>query len=215
MDIYLSSILLGGLGLGAMAAGGLSVHGHAGGGHGHVGDGHAGHAPGAHGHAHVSTDAHGHTNTHASSHSHEIAIPQSKAVWLLSWPRIMFGFLLGMGAVGLATQDILREPFTLAAAVAGGLFFQRFIITPLWNFSLRFASTPAVTSEGVDEATAVTSFNANGEGLVAIEVDGQIVQVLGRLGAADRTMGAVVRAGQRLRVDEVNTSNNRCTVSVL
>ncbi|HUP88675.1 MAG TPA: hypothetical protein VM100_04980 [Longimicrobiales bacterium] len=191
MDIYLSSLVLGGVGLGAMALGGHFGHGDHGHGHGH------GH--GSHGHA----DGHGH------GHAGE------GAVRLLAWPRILFGFFLGLGAVGIAIKGVTVEPVTLVVAALGGLLFQRFVITPIWNFALRFESTAATTSEGVDEATAVTSFNSNGEGLVAIEVDGQVVQVLGRLGTDDRQMGVVVRAGQRLRVVDVNTSNNRCTVSAL
>ena len=136
-------------------------------------------------------------------------------VRVLAWPRVLFGFFLGLGAVGVAVKSFTYEPITLLLAAAGGLLFQRFVITPLWNLTLRFESTPATTSEGVDEATAVTSFNANGEGLVAIEVDGQVVQVLGRLKQADRNLGVVVRAGQRLRVEDVNTANNRCTVSAI
>ena len=197
MDIYVSSLVLGGLGLGAMALGGHHAHGQ------------------THGHAHTHVPVHTHAHRGPDTHTHAVGIPQSRLFWLLSWPRVLFGFLLGLGAVGIATQGVVREPFALTAAIAGGLIFQRFIITPLWDFSLRFASTPAVTSEGADEATAVTAFNPDGEGVVALEVDGQLIQVLGRLSPADREFGAVVRAGQRLRVEDVNTSNNRCTVSIL
>ena len=222
MDVYLSSLLLGGIGLGAMAIGGFSHHGDAGHGHGHghinhaghfgdAGHGHAGHA---HTHAHVPTHAHTHSHADAHAHGHDLPGP-SKAFWILAWPRLAFGFLLGFGTVGLVTKAYLPATLTMIAAAAGGILFQQFVIRPLWNFSLRFASTPALTSESVDEATAVTSFNANGEGLVAIEVDGQVVQVLGQLHPSDRTLGVVVRAGQRLRVNEVNTANNRCTVSAL
>jgi hypothetical protein len=143
------------------------------------------------------------------------AIPQGKAAWLLSWPSVMFGFLLGGGATGLALQPLLPSVLTALAAVTGGAAFQGLLIRPLWNFFLRFASAPALTSESAYEATAVTAFNADGEGLVALEVDGQIVQVLGRLKPGDRTLGVTVRAGQRLRVEDVNVSNNHCTVSAL
>ena len=48
---------------------------------------------------------------------------------------------------------------------------------------MRFASTPASMLESAvtDEATAVTSFDANGQGIVSVEVDGQIVQILATL----------------------------------
>jgi hypothetical protein len=204
MDIYLSSLLLGGVGLGAMALGGLGRHGHSG--HGHSAHGQIGHS-----HSHGNAGGHGADGHHAGGHG--LPAPSSKGMWLLSWPRLVFGFLLGGGASGLALQPVLPEVLTAAAAVAGGVGFQALVIGPLWNFFLRFASAPALTSESCDEATAVTAFNTNGEGLVALEVDGQVVQVLGRLKAADRTLGVTVRAGQKLRVDEVNTANNCCTVS--
>ena len=205
MDIYLSSLALGGLGLGAMALGG---HFHVGGHHSHAdGSGHG------NGHAHVHGSAHGHGHGHEAGHVHGHA--GEGLVRMRAWPRVMFGFFLGMGAVGVATESFTYEPVTLILAAVGGGLFQHFLINPIWNFTLRFASTPAVTSDGASEATAVTSFNQNGEGLVALEVDGQIVQVLGRLKPADRELGVVVHAGQRLRVDDVNTANNRCTVSAL
>jgi len=83
---------------------------------------------------------------------------------------------------------------------------------------MRFASAPAVTLESsvTDEATAVTSFDANGQGIISLEVDGQVVQILATLRADDRALGAArVRAGQRVRIDEVDAAQNRCTVSLI
>ena len=82
---------------------------------------------------------------------------------------------------------------------------------------MRFASRPALTLEScvTDSATAVTSFDAAGQGLVAIELDGQVVQVLATLVAGERTAGAMVRAGDRVRIDAVDADRNRCTVSLL
>jgi hypothetical protein len=137
--------------------------------------------------------------------------------WLLGAPRLLFSVLLGLGAVGEALRGALGGPLLFGAALAGGILFERFVISPIWNFSLRFESNPARTLESsiTDEATAVTSFDGNGEGIVSIEVDGQIVQVLARLQPSDRELGVRVRAGQRLRIEEVNASNNHCTVSLL
>jgi hypothetical protein len=106
----------------------------------------------------------------------------------------------------------------MAAAVAGGVLFERVIVSPLWNLAMRFASAPAVTLESsvADEATAVTSFDANGQGIVSLEVDGQVVQILATLSPDDRALGAArVRAGQRVRIDEVDAEQNRCTVSLI
>jgi len=79
-----------------------------------------------------------------------------------------------------------------------------------------FASQPAQTLEHavLDEGTAVTNFDAHGNGIVSVELDGQVVQILGTLQASDRAMGVRVRAGTRLRIEDVDTTRNRCTVSV-
>jgi hypothetical protein len=197
--------------------GGLGRHGHSGGasGHGH-GVGHAHASSGAtHGHAggHAAGHGHGHAHTGVASQGGWV----SHVGWLLSAPRVLFAVLLGLGATGELLRGVLGGSLQLLAALAGGILFERIMIAPAWKFWLRFASNPARTLESAiaDEATAVTSFDANGEGIVSIEVDGQVVQILGRLRPDDRSMGARVRAGQRLRIEEVNPANNRCTVSVL
>ena len=71
----------------------------------------------------------------------------------------------------------------MVASAGVGILFDRVLVTPLWNFLFRFGSKPAATLEGslMDEATAVTAFDKNGQGLIAIEVDGQMVQLLGTL----------------------------------
>jgi hypothetical protein len=47
-------------------------------------------------------------------------------------------------------------------------------------------------------------------------VDGQIQQILATLSANDRLLaGARVRAGQRLRIEDVDAERNRCTVTIL
>ena len=79
-------------------------------------------------------------------------------------------------------------------------------------------SAPALTLESAvsDEATAVTSFDANGQGIVSLEVDGQVVQILATLRPDDRALGTGrVRAGQRVRIDDVDAAKNRCTVSII
>lgn len=239
MDMFVVSMVVGGGGLLSMAIGGLGQHSHGhdgGGGHGgggHGGGGHAAHGGAAHGHdgghggASQGHAAHGHAGGHGhdAAHAHEAGGTHTSqpggfghgATWLLSAPRIMFSFLLGLGASGLVLNGMLAGAVLIAAAVAGGILFERFIITPIWNVSMRFASNPAFTLEStlMDEATAVTSFNSNGEGIVSIELNGQIVQILARLRLDDRTLGANVRVGQRVRIEEIDSARNRCTVSVL
>lgn len=207
MDLYLTAFALGAVGLIAMAFTGLGRHSrggtasHVGASHGHVGHAHAGHGHGTH-----APGAHGHT-----SHT-----PASSRFLSLMSPRVLFSVSLGLGTAGLALRPVLGGPFLFAAALTTGIIFERFLVTPLWNFLFRFASTPALTLESAvsDEARAVTSFDANGQGLIAVELDGQSVQLLGTLQRSDRDMHVRVAAGARLRIEEVDSARNRCIVSL-
>ena len=198
MDPYTFSLTLGSVGLGVMA---LSGFAHA---------THAGHGHGAHGQSHGSHVGHGHaTGGHSSSGPAQImhgvrgaarsggtraARGSSSASRLLSLlqPRVAFSVLVGFGAAGLVLRPFLPEPALLAAALGAGLVFEWGLVAPLWRFLFRFASEPAETLESVvsDEARAVTSFDANGNGLVAVELDGQVVQLLATLNASERGDGA-------------------------
>ena len=204
MDLYLVSLATGAVGLGAMAIGGLS---HSAGGHAHAGHGHAGghgvHAGGAHaGHAH-------------GSHSHGEHGSSSGWSWsaLLS-PRLFFSVLVGFGAAGLIAAPV-EEPIRLGLALVGGAAFETFLVGPLWRFLFRFESRAAVTLESAveEEARAVTGFDANGTGLIAIDVDGQLIQLLATLTPDDRTRGVRVRRGDLVRVAEVDAARGRCTVT--
>lgn len=199
MDLYISSLLLGVLGLGAMALSGLGHQGHGGSGHGHsTGHQHGTGSHAAHGHSHGSGD-------------------RGSSFWSLMSPRILFSLALGFGAAGEVAGAFTSGILRVAVAALGAVAFERFLVTPLWNFTMRFASQPALTLESAvaDEATAVTAFDANGQGIVSIEVDGQIVQVLATLQSGDRSLGVRVRAGQRVRIEDVNAASSRCTVSVI
>jgi hypothetical protein len=221
MDLYTFSLALGGIGLGTMAVAGLGARGggrggsHHGGAH-HDGAGHAGHSHAGHGHA-------GHPPAGASHH-HDVADIRAlsapgmaRGFSALVSPRIIFSFLVGFGAAGVLLRHTLGGVALLAAAVLVGVLFERLLVAPLWRFTHRFESAPALTLESsiTDNAQAVSSFDARGQGLVAIELDGQVVQVLGTLRSEDLQAGVRVRAGDRLRVEAVDGARNRCTVSYL
>ena len=201
MNLYAISLAIGAVGFLAMALTGL----------------------GRHGHAHARGPAHGHGHAHVGAkHTHQIHASSARAsavswLWSLTSPRVLFSLLIGFGTTGLVLRSALSRPLTLAAAVAGGLLFEQLFVGPVWNFLMRFASAPALTLESVlqDEVQAVTGFDANGHGLVTAEVDGQVVQVLATLRAEDRATGVRIRAGDRLRVEEVDGRRNRCVVSPL
>jgi hypothetical protein len=210
MDFYLSALVLGGLGLAGMAFLGGGRHGARGhathaarGGHAS----HGGHAQGTHaaqaGHAHAA---------HPSA-----AGAISRSLLTLVSPRILFAFALGFGATGLVVRTALSGGIQFAAAVAGGVLFERFLVTPLWNLGLRFESPPALTLESAvgSEASVVSRFDAEGRGLISVELDGQVIQLLGTLRESDRATGARLGAGAQVRIEEVDAQRNRCTVSLL
>ena len=60
-----------------------------------------------------------------------------------------------------------------------------------------------------------TDFDAQGQGLIAVELDGQLIQVLGILRPEERSIGIRVRRGGRVRIEEVDAVRNRCLVSSL
>lgn len=211
MDAYTFSLALGAVGLAAMALGGLSHsthfrlgrHTHGGARHSHVGARHGrGHAQGA---------------THAQHQHLSFGHGLSRLLSSLLSPRVLFSFALGFGAVGVALRSSLGGPLLAVAATAGGAAFELALARPIWNLLERFASPPALTLESCvgDEVRAVGGFNAAGEGLVALELDGQVVQLLGRLAPEAHRTGLRVRSGDRLFVREVDGTRHQVTVSPL
>jgi hypothetical protein len=130
-------------------------------------------------------------------------------------PRVAFSILTGVGAAGLLLDDWLPGLLLLVVAIAAGLAFEGLLVRPFWNFLFRFASTPAQTLETslMDRATAVTGFDAQGQGIVSIIMNGEIVQLLGTLRPEDRAAGVRVRTGDALTVEDVDGKRNRCVVS--
>jgi translation initiation factor IF-1 len=207
MDMYGFCLALGGTGLAAMAVGGLSHLGHAGhathaghGGHGHAG--HAGHAGTAHA-------------THAA-HTHSVGEHGPNIFYSLLSPRVLFALLVGFGAGGLLATP-LGEPWRAGAAILAAAAFEGLLVGPLWRMLFRFESSPAATLESAleDDARTVMDFDANGQGLVALDVDGQVVQLLATLTPDDRARGVRIRTGDVVRVSSIDAARNRCTVRLL
>ena len=210
MDLYTGCLLLGGVDLAAMGLAGLShgshAHGH-GGARGHARGGHHPTGPGGRGGQAAAHHAHGGGSLRSSV--------SDVALALLS-PRLLFSFLLGVGLSGLLLHNLLSGTILLGVSLVCGILFERLLMAPLWNLLLRFASNPAVTLESciTDEATAVTAFDKNGQGLISVEVDGQVVQVLGTLTSEALSAGRKVKAGDTVRIEEVDSARHRCVVSV-
>jgi hypothetical protein len=122
--------------------------------------------------------------------------------------------MVGFGAGGIAATA-LGEPAQLGVAFAVAAGFEIFIIGPLWRFLFRFESQAATTLESAieDEARAVTGFDTNGQGLVALDVDGQVIQLLATLAPDERARGIRIRSGDLVRIAEVDAARGRCTVT--
>jgi hypothetical protein len=234
MDLYVFCVVLGAAGMAVMAFLGFTSS-HTGGHHGHDTSGHEMHGIGgshahsiapppgiAHGGAHVHDVVHlpdsgGHI--HVTSHTH--ALPGAHAGgWrshLWSWlsPRVLFNFLVGFGATGLIIERLVGPFLALPIAVVGGVAFEALVVRPIFNSLFRFESRPAQTLESalMSEGRAVTGFDANGNGLISIELGGEVVQVLGTQTNEERAAGVRIRAGDIVRIEDVDSLRNRCTVS--
>ncbi len=191
--------------------------------HGAAHGGHGGHASGhgAHGAAHGHAASPGHSAAHSAARGAARGSAGGALLDLLLGflsPRVLFSLSLGFGVSGvLLKHALMAEPALLILALCGGLLFEGLFVRPLWNLAFRFASNPARTLESAvfEEGRAVTDFDASGHGLVAIDLDGQVMQVLGVLKPEDREMSTRVRTGERLFIEEIDTARNRCKVSRL
>src|SRR5690242_739070 len=206
MTIYEFSAALGAAGLGIM---GLTGFAHTIGGH------HADHAASRASHTvhHVAARAGARGGARSAGHAAGGRLA-GRALWALLSPRPLFSLLLGFGVVGLILQSITGGGVLFLLAALGGVLFEFGLVRPLWNFLFRFESAPALTLETCigDEARAATSFDAAGNGLIALELDGHIVQLLGSLRREDREAGIRVHAGDPVLIDDVDAERNRCTV---
>lgn len=191
-------------------------HGHAGAFRGHATHGsHGGHARGHGSHA----DHQAHNASHNASRDGAPATRHTSSTLLgLLSPRVFFSVLLGFGTTGVAANSFLSGAVLMGVSVVGGAVFEGAIVRPLWNFLMGFASQPArmLESRVLEEALAVTNFDADGRGLVSVEMNGEIVQLLARLRPEDRqptTSSTRVRNGDKLMVVEVDAAHNTCVVT--
>ena len=167
-------------------------------------------------HGHSITPPSGHSHVPSNSPGHQIHPDGWKAnVWSWLSPRVLFNFLVGFGATGLIVERLVGPLLALPVAVLGGIGFEAFVVRPLFNSLFRFESKPAQTLESalMSEGRAVTGFDANGNGLISLELGGEVVQVLGTQLTGEREAGVRIRAGDIVRIEEVDDTRNRCTVS--
>jgi hypothetical protein len=208
--VYLLLFLVGSIGFTAMVA--LGFLSHTAGDHGgtHHSLGHGGSQ------GHVGHDGH-HLPIHTKSvspikHSHG---SKGLSRWFALSPLDIFSFCLGAGAVGILAAPILPETALATSALLGALGFNFAVVKPLMGFLLRFASKPSEGLEGsvAQSVEAITRFDGQGQGLVRLILDGQNIQLLARLEAAEVTGGTTVAKGDQLYIVAVDPHRNTCTVT--
>lgn len=227
--IYQTLLIIGQVGVLAQAVLGFA-HGHGGhdqGGHGghdgahHMGGAHGHEAAGAAGHAH-----HAHGGEHAAHHGENEANGAGRSnssggglspLWGLFSPLTLFSLCLGAGAAGLVALLYLAPAWTMPVAALGGAGLYRLVVRPLWALIFQFASRPSRALEGTvaGSAEALTRFDARGQGMVRLIIDGQIVRILARLEDDERAEAAAVRPGDTLTVTQVDARANTCRVARL
>lgn len=150
------------------------------------------------------------------SHGHHGHVLHGRPALRLLSPRVFFSVLLGIGLTGLLAGALLHGLALFVVACIGGVLFELAFVGRLWDFLLRFASAPAATLEHAlyERGTAVTSFDATGHGVVAVEIDNQLVQLLAELRPEDRRAGITVRRGEQVRIEEIDARRHRVIVSV-
>jgi hypothetical protein len=219
MDLYIFTLVLGAAGMAAMAILGFTSSHGGGAHHGHDTAGHELHGVTGH-HTLTTPHAAGHAIAHGHNGAHSTAVAHQHSDWksgVWSWlsPRVLFNVLVGFGATGLLVERFTGPFLALPIALIGGIAFETVVVRPIFNSLFRFESEPAQTLESaiMSEGKAVTGFDINGNGLIAVELGGEVVQVLGTLTRDEQTAGVRVRAGDSVRVEEIDSVRNRCTVS--
>lgn len=128
-------------------------------------------------------------------------------------PLRLFALALGTGATGMLCRPLGLAPLWLAAlAILGGVLFYVLIVGPLLSMALRFASDPARTLDDsvANECEATGRFDARGQGIVTLTIDGRLVRLLAHLDTP-----AEVCPGDKLVVLSVDPRQNTCRVARL
>ena len=125
--------------------------------------------------------------------------------------------MLGFGAAGVLLRGLApHEPLRFILAACGGIGFEKFMVAPLWAFWFRFAGEGHTLESAVaEEAQAVTDFDASGHGLIKLNLDGQVVQLLAKLSQRALAEDVRIRTGDTLLVEDIDTRRQSATVSPL
>ena len=204
MDIFLGLLIFGTLGMLMMVLMGR-VHV---GGHGFLGHG----AHGAHGGAHGghALPQHG-QGAHAAGHGGHFSARSLLSISLID----IFAFCIGAGLVGLLIKPIVGGILLALAAIAGALIFDIGLVRSIAAFLQKWSATPSEGLEGsiATSGEAMTNFDAKGQGVIRLTLDGQIVQVLACLQDSELKSGVRVKKGDQLVVLQVDSTKNKCFVT--
>jgi hypothetical protein len=152
----------------------------------------------------------------------QVPVVPSQANTSFTWiapllsPLHWFSWMVGAGAAGSLARFAGAGTIVAAVCAAGGAVgFQRYILQPVWDLVFGFESRPAGNLKAclMQEVEVVTSFNARGEGLVRVVVDGHSEDILAKLIAEEGAGDSRPKRGDRLRIEEVDPHKNTCRVS--
>jgi hypothetical protein len=131
-------------------------------------------------------------------------------------PRAVFSVLTLYGAFGNAGTHAFHLSQLAAAflAVVPALLVEVLVVRRVWNLLFRFQGAPSSPLEQLilTEAEAVVPFR-NGRGLISTVKDGRRVQLAARLRADQET--EPVKVGTRLLIEDVDAARERVTVAII
>jgi len=141
--------------------------------------------------------------------------PGQRFRWLPS-PRAIFSLLALYGAFGNALLRAfhLSPPLAAVGALVPALLVERLCVKPLFSLLFRFQAPPSSPLEALifADALAVVPFR-NGRGIVSVERDGRLIQLVARLRADQAQFPVAV--GDTLRIEDIDAGAESATVSVI
>lgn len=120
---------------------------------------------------------------------------------------------MGFGVTGALVSHFIQGWPCLVLALLGAYLVRTFCIGPLMSGVLMWASAPAKTLDAavLETGAAASNFDEQGYGMVRLNLDGQVVQLLGQVAPEDRA-GPRVSSGEILFIRSVDTVRQRCVV---
>jgi hypothetical protein len=182
----------------------------------------SGHGMGGGGMAHGVGHAAGHTmptpGSARGAAAHLLpADPSHESRWrFVPSPRAVFSVLALYGAFGNAGVHAFHLPVLAAAlgAALPALLVEWTLVRPLWKvvFRLQAAASSPLDQLVLTEGEAVVPFR-NGRGIISTLRDGRRVQLAARLRTDQQELP--VKVGDRLLIEDVDAARERVTVSIV